>query len=203
MSAGRGGTVTLLGAVGGVVLALALRKPPAETQAAAEPRATNVPVTASTTTALAATAPAVTSSSVTAASSSAAVSARSDGPPSVRAVPPPPAVADLAELKTAEIRCYQKDADACLRAADAYAAGKLVPADAARAENYRKVELTQLFRQCEKASVRACLVLAERYGAGQGLAADPKKAKTLVTHVGELCARRPVPECELLRAPTK
>ena len=200
MSGSRGGKLIVLGAAAGVCLALLVRKPPAETHAASEPAAP----AASVVTIAATAATTSTSASVATAAPSAAPSGSSARAASTQAsvpsVPPPPEVADLAELKTAEIRCYQKDADACYRAAAAYASGKLLPADQARAESYRKVELTQLFRQCEKAAVRPCLVLAERYSKGDGLPLDEKKAQKLLKHVGELCQRRPAPECALLES---
>lgn len=213
MSGSRGGKLIALGALAGVCLALWLRKPATETQAAPEPKAqSNAPPVATA----APTAPVVAATVASSALSSAASSAppgvpagsASTPPPSPSAsasltppsVPPPPEVADLAELKTAEILCYQKDPDACYRAAAAYAAGKLLPADPKRAESYRKVEQTQLFRQCEKSSVRSCLVLAERYANGDGLPVDVKKSQKLLRHVADVCARKPAPECSLLGA---
>ena len=116
-------------------------------------------------------------------------------------MPPPLEVTDLAELKTAEIRCYQRDPDACFRAAAAYAPASSSPSTKTRG-NYRKIELTQLFRQCEKAAVRPCLVLAERYANGDGLPLDATVAEA-GEHVAEVCQRRPAPECELLSADVK
>ncbi|HEY3493575.1 MAG TPA: hypothetical protein VGK73_02770 [Polyangiaceae bacterium] len=110
-------------------------------------------------------------------------------------VPAPPAVASLDELKAIEIRCYDQDTVACRRAAAAYDAGGVVARDAARAENYRKVELTQLVRQCEKRLPLACLRLADRYDEGDGVARDARRAQKLADHAGELCSKRPVEGC--------
>lgn len=201
MSGSGGGKLIALGAAAGVCLALLLRKPAVDQRASAErsaPAANATPPVEPS----AASSPSATPVAAVMASTSAssAPDQAASGAATVPRVPPPAEVADLAELKTAEIRCYQKDAEACFQAASAYAAGKLVPADEARAQNYRKVELTQLFRQCEKAAVRPCLVLAERYAKGDGLPLDVKKAEKLVKHVREVCQRRPAPGCELLGA---
>lgn len=204
MSGGGGGKLIALAAAAGACLALVVHEPSAGSEVAPAPTAaapisTSAPlaaVEAATATAARATAPEAPQPAAPTVEPSQVATATSGVPH----VPAPPEVADLAELKTAEIRCYQRDADACFRAAAAYAAGKLLAADEKRAENYRKIELTQLFRQCEKAAVRPCLILAERYANGDGLPVDVKKSRTLVKHVTEVCQRRPAPECELLRA---
>lgn len=198
---GGGGKLIALSAAVGACLALVLHKPSAGNHAAPEapapPPDTMPPVArAVETTTVAAVTPAPSAASVE-------PSLAADAAPAVPRVPPPLEVADLAELKSAEIRCYQRDPDACFRAAAAYAAGKLVPVDEKRAENYRKIELTQLFRQCEKAAVRPCLVLADRYANGDGLPVDANRSQKLVNHVAEVCQRRPAPECELLSAGVK
>jgi hypothetical protein len=100
-----------------------------------------------------------------------------------------------AELKRAEIRCYEVDPEECGRAADAYDAGLLVPRDAARAERLRKVELTRLVRRCEDRSPHACLVLAGHYAAGQGVVENEKHARALAEHARELCGHGSKPEC--------
>jgi TPR repeat protein len=197
---GGGGKLIALAVAAGVCLALLLQKPAADTRTTPErtapaptpPTPDVAPTVAASPTAAPVAAPAPSASASITPDHAANVA------PTVPRVPPPPEVASLAELKTAEIRCYQKDPDACFRAAAAYAAGRFVPADAERAENYRKVELTQLFRQCEKAAVRPCLVIAERYDRGEGLPRDTKKAQHLLKHVAQLCERRPAPACELL-----
>lgn len=203
MSGGRGGKLIVLGAVAGVCLALFLRRPAADHHATPETKAeANPPPVAAPTPAAPLVAPTVASValSVASVSPSAPAASASNAAPTIPSVPPPPEVADLSELKIAEIRCYQKDPDACYRAAAAYAAGKLLPADQERAESYRKVEQTQLFRQCEKSAVRSCLVLAERYAKGDGLPVDPKKSQKLLRHVADVCARKAAPECSLLGA---
>jgi TPR repeat protein len=86
-------------------------------------------------------------------------------------------------------------------APEPYEAGQLVPRDAARAETYRKVELTQLVRQCEKRKPAACTRLAARYAAGDGVGKDERKARQLNAHARELCARRPSEGCDSLQAP--
>jgi hypothetical protein len=197
---GGGGKLIAVAAATGVCLALLLRKPVADTRTAPEPAApaatTPGPEVTLTAAAPATAAPVAAITPPT--SASVTPDPATNAAPTVPRVPPPPEVESSAELKTAEVRCYQKDPDACFQAAAAYAAGRFVPADAERAESYRKVELTQLFRQCEKAAVRPCLVIAERYDRGEGLPRDPKKAQHLLKHVTQLCQRRPAPACELL-----
>jgi hypothetical protein len=113
---------------------------------------------------------------------------------------PLPPIATPDELTSAEIKCYQKEPEACRRAADAYEAGRMVPRDAERARNYRKVELTQLVRNCERDSPNACLVLAERYQSGDGVTRSTKQAAALVDRARTLCRRKVNPtECDALK----
>jgi TPR repeat protein len=113
-------------------------------------------------------------------------------------LPPPAPVASLAELKASEIKCYEQDPVACRRASDAYAAGTIVQRDNARAENYRKVEITQLVRLCEKSDARACLGLADLHAAGDGVAQDARRAQQLAEHARLICRRKPSAECQKL-----
>jgi TPR repeat protein len=112
---------------------------------------------------------------------------------------PLPPIATPDELTAAEIRCYRKEPEECRRAADAYEAGRMVPRDAERARNYRKVELTQLVRSCERDSPNACLVLSERYQSGDGVARSTRQAAALVDRARTLCRRKVNPaECAAL-----
>jgi len=132
----------------------------------------------------------------------ATASAAASGSPTPSAAPPllvpPPSLPPLKtpdELTAAEIKCYQKDPESCRRSADAYDAGLIVPRDAERARHYRKVELTQLVRHCERDSPSACLVLSARYQSGDGVARSTRQAAALVDRARMLC-RRGVPPAE-------
>jgi TPR repeat protein len=191
----------VLGAASGVALAL-IRKadePPPLAPVAARPLAT--PSSQAT--------PHAPPSSPTAPSASASASLSpvapagsesSRAPGSALKPPAPlPPLTTPDELTAAEIRCYQKEPEACRRAADAYEAGRVVPRDAERARNFRKVELTQLVRNCERDSPNACLVLAERYQSGDGVARSARQAAALVDRARTLCRRKVNPiECAAL-----
>jgi hypothetical protein len=116
--------------------------------------------------------------------------------PSFPVALPRPALTNAAELERAEIRCYETDPEDCGLAAAAYAAGVLVPRDAARAERLRKIELTRLKRRCEQRSPHACLVLAGRSHVGDGVPKDERRAGALLEHARELCRRGASSECE-------
>jgi TPR repeat protein len=118
-----------------------------------------------------------------------------------RRLPAPMPIASPEELRKTEVRCYEQDPFACHRAADAYALGSLVPKDEARARTYRKVEVTQLVRQCEKRKPRACLGLADLLAAGDGVARDSRRAEHLSEHARSLCRGRPSEECRALGMP--
>lgn len=191
----------LFGAAAGVGLALVRKAddPPPLPPAAARPLALpsvdaaphSPPASAVTATA---------SATESAAPAASAVPAPSSSPGLVLKPPPPlPPLTTPDELTAAEIKCYQKTPEACRRAADAYEAGRIVPRDAERARNYRKVELTQLVRACERDSPNACLVLAERYQSGDGVARSARQAAALVDRTRTLCRRNVNPtECAAL-----
>jgi TPR repeat protein len=192
----------VLGAAAGVGLAL-VRKvddPPPLAPAAARPLATMPAAAAPPASApTAATLPAGSGTGSPVSSSSGNPAASAGGlvlkPPA-----PLPPITTPDELTAAEIKCYQKDPEACRRAADAYEAGRMVPRDAERARNYRKVELTQLVRGCERDSPNSCLVLAERYQSGDGVARSTRQAAALVDRARTLCRRKVNPtECAALK----
>jgi hypothetical protein len=185
----------ILGAAAGVGLALVRRagEPPPLAPAAARPLAT-VP------TAVAPPASALPVVTAPAASASVPTAGPSASGATVQAPTPLPPIATPDQLTAAEIKCYQKDPEACRRAADAYEAGRIVPRDAERARNYRKVELTQLVRGCERDSPAACIVLSERYQSGDGVVRSARQAAALVDRARTLCRRHVNPtECAALK----
>jgi len=192
----------VFGAAAGVALALVRKtdEPPPLAPAAARPLAT-IPVAA------AAPAPAPPAAALPGATATASPGSSASSAPAASAggvvLKPPaplPPITTPDELTAAEIKCYQKDPEACGRAADAYEAGRMVPRDAERARNYRKVELTQLVRGCERDSPNSCLVLAERYQSGDGVARSTRQAAALVDRARTLCRRKVNPtECAALK----
>jgi hypothetical protein len=115
--------------------------------------------------------------------------------PSIPDVPSLAPVTTAKQLEQAEIRCYERRPDECDRAADGYEAGTLLPRDQARATKLRKVAFNYRVRACENRSPHACLVLSVRYETGNGVERDSHKAKLLLEHARELCARKPNVEC--------
>jgi TPR repeat protein len=191
----------LFGAAAGVGLALVRKAddPPPLPPAAARPLA--IPSAAAAPLASPVSPAAASASPAEAPSAAAPATPAPSGSPGLVLKPPAPLppVSTPDELTAAEIKCYQKDPEACRRAADAYEAGRMVPRDAERARNYRKVELTQLVRNCERDSPNACLVLAERYQSGDGVARSTRQAAALVDRARTLCRRKVNPsECAAL-----
>jgi TPR repeat protein len=193
----------VFGAAAGVGLALVRRadEVPPLAPAAARPLAT-MPAAAAPLASAPAAAAALPDASATVSppSSSSGAPASSAGGLVLKPPAPLPPITTPDELTAAEIKCYQKDPEACRRAADAYEAGRMVPRDAERARNYRKVELTQLVRGCERDSPNSCLVLAERYQSGDGVARSTRQAAALVDRARTLCRRNVNPtECAALK----
>lgn len=192
----------IFGAAAGVGLALARKAedPPPLAPAAARPLATlSAPAAPPASAAAAPGASTASATPISPAPSSSGAEAVTAGivlkPP-----PPLPPITTPDELTAAEIKCYQKEPEACRRAADAYEAGRMVPRDAERARNYRKVELTQLVRGCERDSPNSCLVLAERYQSGDGVSRSARQAAALVDRARTLCRRHVNPtECAALK----
>jgi TPR repeat protein len=184
-----GGTfAVLIGALIGVTAALARRSEDAPVVVpAAAPEPAPLALRADEATAPPAPAPVPASVQASSLPSAAASASKVSSPATPLAVPDAPATVE--ELKATEVRCYAQDHLACRRASIAYEAGQLVPRDSDRAQNYRKVELTQLVRQCEKRQPVACVRLAELYAAGDVVAPNARKAEQLRAHARDLCAR--------------
>lgn len=195
----------VFGAAAGVGLALARKAedppplPPAAARPLAAPAAPAAPPAAVAAAVIPSASPSASPGSETPAAPGSAAPVAS-GSVVLKPPPPLPPITTPDELTAAEIKCYQKDPEACRRAADAYEAGRMVPRDAERARNYRKVELTQLVRGCERDSPSFCLVLAERYQSGDGVARSTRQAAALVDRARTLCRRNVNPiECAALK----
>jgi hypothetical protein len=196
----------ILGAAAGVGLALVRKAdaPPPLAPAAGRPLATQSVTVTAPAAAIASVAPTAPPAAsvieigpMPSSTASAAPSSSSLAPKPSAPLPP---LATPDELTAAEIKCYQKEPEACRRAADAHEAGRIVPRDAERARHYRKIELTQLVRNCERDSPNACLVLAERYQSGDGVARSARQTAALVDRARTLCRRKANPiECATLK----
>lgn len=127
----------------------------------------------------------------------AVVPASQRGAPAAESAPGPKTAA---EVTRAEMACDARDRAGCIRAAEAYEAGVVVPKNLALARNYRKRELTLVVRSCDARSPAGCLELSERYARGQGVEQSEKKAEALVAHAREICTLKRSPECETLLA---
>lgn len=118
---------------------------------------------------------------------------------SAPAKPPEPAgPKTAAEVTRAEMACDARDKTGCLRAAEAYEAGVVVPQNLALARTYRKRELTLVVRSCEARSPSGCLELSQRYARGDGVEQSEKKADALVAHARELCTLKRSRDCDSL-----
>jgi hypothetical protein len=203
LSRSGGKFAVLIGAFLGVAAALLARRgqePPASMPSTSEKPLGAAPPTAEPVPAAPLPSPVPASVQASALGSAAAADASALAPATSLstplAVPEPPAT--LEELKAIEVRCYAQDPVACRRASLAYEAGKLLPRDTDRAQNYRKVELTQLVRKCEKRQPLACVRLAELYAAGDVVGPNARKAEQLRAHARDLCTRRASDDCSAL-----
>jgi TPR repeat protein len=110
------------------------------------------------------------------------------------------APATAAEVTRAEMACDARDKAGCLRAAEAYESGVVVPKNLSLARSYRKRELTLVVRSCDARSPAGCLLLSERYARGDGVERSEKTAEALVAHAREICSLRRSSECDALLA---
>jgi TPR repeat protein len=104
-----------------------------------------------------------------------------------------------AELRAAEVRCDQRLAAECLRAAAAYAEGKVVKGDPQRVTRNQKIARTLYVRQCSASDAVACFQLARLYSEGELVPADPKNAKVLRDRAAEICATKQTALCDEIR----
>jgi TPR repeat protein len=94
-------------------------------------------------------------------------------------------------VERAEIRCIEaKDGDACLRAADAHAAGNVVALDDKRAKRFASIARTHYINQCEAQSSLACQRLSLLYRAGEGVRQSTWTADRLLARSREHCHLR-------------
>jgi TPR repeat protein len=104
------------------------------------------------------------------------------------------------ELRKAERLCIADLPYQCMRVADVYAAGELVPADARRHNQYRNLAFRLYIKQCESHAIEACYSLARMYLRGDGVKANPAYAQNLMRRVLELCGYKRVKLCERLES---
>lgn len=101
-------------------------------------------------------------------------------------------------LRKAERLCIADLPYQCMRVADVYAAGEIVPADNRRHSQYRNLAFRLYIKQCEAHSIEACYSLARMYLRGEGVKANPAYAQNLMRRVLELCGYKKVKLCERL-----
>jgi len=102
------------------------------------------------------------------------------------------------ELRKSERLCIRDLPDECVRVADAYAAGKVIPFSKRRAFQYRNLAFKGYIAACEKNQPEACYALARMYLQGDGVAANPSYAENLMRRVVEVCRYRESPMCQRL-----
>ena len=126
---------------------------------------------------------------------------------SARASAPPPA-ADLLPLPTTkekllrqEMRCDQREAEACIVAARSYESGSAGLTDPEKAAKYRRIALTAWISQCDHNSQLACATLATMYRAGSGVPQSDRNADALFARARELCKFNDAPICHQLPSP--
>lgn len=103
-----------------------------------------------------------------------------------------------ADLRKSERLCIRDLPDECVRAADAFFAGKVVELDRKRAFQYRNLAFKGYIRACEKNQPEACYALARMYLHGDGVRANPAYAENLMRRVVEVCRYKEAPICERL-----
>src|SRR5688572_11658670 len=103
-----------------------------------------------------------------------------------------------AELRKSERLCIRDLPDECVRAADAFVAGKVVELDKKRAFQYRNLAFKGYIRACESNQPEACYALARMYLHGDGVRANPSYAENLMRRVVEVCRYKAAPICERL-----
>lgn len=102
------------------------------------------------------------------------------------------------ELHKSERLCIRDVPDECVRVADAYHAGTLIPQNRKRASQYRNLGFKAYIRLCEGNQPEACYALARMYLQGDGVKANPSYAKNLMRRVVEVCRYRKAEICERL-----
>lgn len=102
------------------------------------------------------------------------------------------------ELRKSERLCIRDLPDECVRAADAFFAGKVVRLDRKRALQYRNLAFKGYIRACESNQPEACYALARMYLHGDGVTANPAYAKNLMRRVVEVCRYKQAPICQRL-----
>lgn len=103
-----------------------------------------------------------------------------------------------AELRKSERLCIRDLPDECVRAADAFLAGKVAKLDRKRAFQYRNLAFKGYIRACESNQPEACYALARMYLHGDGVTANPAYAKNLMRRVVEVCRYKEAPICQRL-----
>lgn len=103
-----------------------------------------------------------------------------------------------AELRKSERLCIRDLPDECVRAADAFIAGKVVELDKKRAFQYRNLAFKGYIRACESNQPEACYALARMYLHGDGVRANPAYAENLMRRVVEVCRYKEAPICQRL-----
>lgn len=103
-----------------------------------------------------------------------------------------------AELRKAERLCIRNLPDECVRAEDAYVAGKVIGVDRKRASQYRNLAFKGYIRACEKNQPEACYALARIYLHGDGVPPNPAYAENLMRRVVEVCRYKEAPICQRL-----
>jgi hypothetical protein len=104
-----------------------------------------------------------------------------------------------AELRKSERLCIRDLPDECVRAADAFLVGAVIPRDKTRAAQYRNLAFNGYIRACESNQPEACYSLARMYLHGDGVRANPAYAENLMRRVVEVCRYKNAPICQRLQ----
>jgi hypothetical protein len=102
------------------------------------------------------------------------------------------------ELRRSERLCIRDLPDECVRAADAFLAGVVVPPDKKRGAQYRNLAFNGYIRACENNQPEACYALARMYLHGDGVRANPAYAENLMRRVVEVCRYKQAAICQRL-----
>jgi hypothetical protein len=109
-----------------------------------------------------------------------------------------PVPATEVELEKAMSNCARGEDDDCLRAAEAFQAGRGVPQDDKRARDFRSTAIRRYAVRCNRRDPDACHALSMLHARGFGLKQDPQAAKALLERARSACRTRPAAICARL-----
>jgi TPR repeat protein len=109
-----------------------------------------------------------------------------------------PLEATESAVLAAALSCARGEPDDCLRAAEAYEAGRGVEPSPGRARDFRSSAIKRYAEDCTARDPDACHALATFRATGRALAQSVEAAEVLMDRARQACRRRPAPICDKL-----